>query len=122
MKWRKLSARSQRRSERREKRSVQRFLDSPEVVHGFLLEDLYIILISSQILIRQFITKVLSSTEEDIRGIFVEKTVLVVDNIDVTEKLEQRDDLLHHKEAENSVFENFPPLAFINSGYSGVTL
>lgn len=101
---------------------MQRFLDSPEVVHGFLLEDLYIILISSQILIRQFITKVLSSTEEDIRGIFVEKTVLVVDNIDVTEKLEQRDDLLHHKEAENSVFENFPPLAFINSGYSGVTL
>lgn len=55
--------------------SRQWIIDSPEVVHGFSMEDLYIILISSQILIRQFITKVLSSMEEDIRGIFVEKPV-----------------------------------------------
>lgn len=53
----------------------KRILDSPEVIHGFSIEDLYIIQISSQILISQFITKVLSSTKEDIRGIFVEKPV-----------------------------------------------
>ncbi|HJD48300.1 MAG TPA: response regulator [Candidatus Mediterraneibacter norfolkensis] len=58
-----------------EENAEQRLLASPEVVHGFTAENLFITLVSSQVLIRQFITKVLESTEDDIRGIYVERPV-----------------------------------------------
>lgn len=55
--------------------SVQRLFDSPEVIHGFAAENLYIILVSAQVLIRQFIMKIVDGTEDDVRGIYVEKPV-----------------------------------------------
>lgn len=53
----------------------RRILDFPEVLYGFSAENLFITLISSQILIVQFIARISDNVKEDIRGIYGEQPV-----------------------------------------------
>lgn len=62
-----------------EKEERKLIADYPEVIHSFTTENLYITLIHPQVLIQQFVKRVLDHVGEDIQGIFVDKPVELFD-------------------------------------------